>query len=307
MGLGGVKESWQRQTKDFGHTQADQYSVLVLDNRGIGESDKPLMRYSTSEMAKDVVEVLAKIGWIDEEANKRALQAPRGGLHQVSGSRRKDLNVVGISMGGMIVQELALLIPDSVTSLILVSTAARLIRATSYMVHLRSRINLLIPRSLDAQLAYSKSQLYTEPFLISPDPTEHVVAPFPTGGDRFAAGEVKKRTNPEAFPRSGFLCTIIAAGWHHKSKEDLQRMVKLLGGRERICVIHGTEDQMIPFKCGEVLVEEMNDGLSDEEVGQGKGVTRIFEEGQGHVIPIEQRQKFQRTVERVIDRAESLK
>lgn len=84
MGLGGMKYAWQRQTKDFAHDQADKYSSLVLDNRGIGESDKPRMRYSTSEMAKDVIEVIDHIGW----------------------TGKRELHVIGISMGGMIAQEL---------------------------------------------------------------------------------------------------------------------------------------------------------------------------------------------------------
>lgn len=84
MGLGGMKYAWQRQTKDLAHTKGDQYSSLVIDNRGIGDSDKPRFRYSTSEMAKDVVEVLDHIGW----------------------TRKRELQVIGISMGGMIAQEL---------------------------------------------------------------------------------------------------------------------------------------------------------------------------------------------------------
>ena len=84
MGLGGYMKTWQRQTKDFGHTEGDQYSSLVFDNRGIGESDKPLLRYTTFEMARDVVELLDHVGWTE----------PR------------SIHVVGISMGGMIAQEL---------------------------------------------------------------------------------------------------------------------------------------------------------------------------------------------------------
>jgi alpha-beta hydrolase superfamily lysophospholipase len=73
----------QRQTKDFGHTHGDKYSCLVYDNRGIGDSDKPRARYSTSEMAKDVIEVVDHLGWTD----------------------KRQLHVIGISMGGMIAQE----------------------------------------------------------------------------------------------------------------------------------------------------------------------------------------------------------
>ena len=77
-------KAWQRQTKDFGHTDSDKYSCLVFDNRGMGNSDKPLLRYTTSEMAKDIVELLDHVGWKDQ----------------------RSVHVVGISMGGMIAQEL---------------------------------------------------------------------------------------------------------------------------------------------------------------------------------------------------------
>jgi pimeloyl-ACP methyl ester carboxylesterase len=81
-----IKEqsAWQRQTLKFGHENADKYSSLVFDNRGMGASGKPLMRYSTSEMAKDIIELLDHLGWTHE----------------------RELHVVGVSMGGMIAQEL---------------------------------------------------------------------------------------------------------------------------------------------------------------------------------------------------------
>jgi pimeloyl-ACP methyl ester carboxylesterase len=64
--MGVFKTSWQRQTLFFGHLHSDRYSVLILDNRGIGRSDKPLMRYSTSAMAADVLEVLDHLSWTGE-------------------------------------------------------------------------------------------------------------------------------------------------------------------------------------------------------------------------------------------------
>lgn len=84
MGLGALHWAWQRQTKDFGHDQAAKYTCLVFDNRGIGDSDKPLLRYSTSEMAKDTLELLDQLGWTDE----------------------RQLHIIGSSLGGMIAQEL---------------------------------------------------------------------------------------------------------------------------------------------------------------------------------------------------------
>lgn len=79
--------TWQRQTKDFAHTEAEKYTSLIFDNRGMGESDKPLLRYTTSEMAKDIVELLDHVGW----------------------TQARSVHVVGISMGGMIAQELVTL------------------------------------------------------------------------------------------------------------------------------------------------------------------------------------------------------
>ena len=84
VGLGGFMRTWQRQTKDFGHTDADKYTCLIFDNRGMGESDKPILRYTTTEMAKDTIELLDHVGWTDN----------------------RSLHIVGISMGGMIAQEL---------------------------------------------------------------------------------------------------------------------------------------------------------------------------------------------------------
>lgn len=88
MGLGALKSAWQRQTKDLGHDLADKYTCLIYDNRGIGESDKPFMRYSTSSMAEDVIEIIDHVGWTD----------------------RRELHCIGLSMGGMIAQELVSLV-----------------------------------------------------------------------------------------------------------------------------------------------------------------------------------------------------
>lgn len=121
MGLGGLKSAWQRQTKDFAHTQADKFSSLIIDNRGIGESDRPVMRYSTSEMAKDVLEVVDYLKW----------------------TGKRELHVVGVSMGGMIAQELAYMVPDRVCSLSLVSTASQIFRTKGILENFMNRFNML--------------------------------------------------------------------------------------------------------------------------------------------------------------------
>ena len=97
-----------------------------------------------------------------------------------------------------------------------------------------------LPRAIDVQLAAIKLRLFSGSWLEQPDAD----GGFPTNGDRFAAQEVKKRLDTEGFTRTGFMCQAIAAGWHHKSAEQLEALGDAVG-RERIQVMHGTVDNMI--------------------------------------------------------------
>lgn len=290
--------TWQRQTKDFGQTQADKYTCLIFDNRGMGESDKPILRYTTSEMAKDVIELLDHVGW----------------------TAGRSVNVVGISMGGMVAQELSLLIPERICSLNFVSTAPRIVRTLPFMENVRNRINLMVPKPLDTQIARVKADCYSPEWLAKPDETEYVLEPFPTNADRFAAGEISKRLAPGVFTRHGFLCQLYAAGFHHKSAEQIKRLGDVVG-RERILVFHGTRDNMINFIHGKMLLRELG--------GEEGGVTKAFKEVRilaynpslrhydasdlkfhlqavGHVAPFEIRQEFNRIIADNIEKAENL-
>lgn len=275
MGLGGLKGFWQRQTKDFGHGEPDMYSCLVFDNRGMGASDKPLLRYTTSEMARDTIELLDHVGWT--------------GLRSV--------HVVGISMGGMIAQELAMLVPERICSLNLISTAPRIVRTLPFLDNIRNRINLMIPKGLDEQITKVKYDCYSAEWLAQPDEVEPVVKAFPTNGDRFAAGEIYKRTHPEVFNKTGFMCQLYAAGFHHKSAAQLKQIGDKVG-RKRILVLHGKLDRMIPFVHGEMLLRELG--------GKESGVTVSFHERLGHVAPFELRKQFNALIADRIDKTEGL-
>lgn len=205
---------------------------------------------------------------------------------------RKGINVTFATPQG-------LLIPDRIASLSLLSTAARLINTIGYFEHLRNRINLFIPKSLDVQINNAKHMLYTDAYLASPDTAEYTVEPFPTSGDRFGASELAKRRNPEAFTRTGFICQALAAGWHHKTPDQVAELADRVG-RGRIMVVHGTEDRMITVPHGEVLVEELNAGGKS-----GEGVRKEFVERLGHVMPIERREDFMRLVEEMVEKCES--
>jgi pimeloyl-ACP methyl ester carboxylesterase len=287
MGLGAFKTAWWRQTRHFGHTHGTTYSCLVFDNRGMGKSSKPTTRYSTSEMARDVIDLLTHLGWLPSTTTK------------TPGSLKRDLNIIGVSMGGMIAQELALLIPSSIASLVLASTGPRLVNEIGFLQNLRDRINLFIPRNVDMQLADSKRRLFPAHFIEEPDVDAYVDEDgtrhaWPTNGDRFAGGELRKRQDTEGFTRKGFVLQAIAAGWHHKSDAQLKELADKVG-RQRICVVHGTVDGMVSFTHAGLLKK-----------GLGEGIVFKPLEGKGHMLPWEARNEFHALVESMVEKGRAL-
>lgn len=93
MGLAADSQAWMFQIPDF----AKQYRVIAFDNRGVGRSSKPAGPYTIHEMADDT------LGLLD------ALKIDKA-------------HVVGVSMGGMIAQELVLRNPERVRALVLACT-----------------------------------------------------------------------------------------------------------------------------------------------------------------------------------------
>lgn len=297
MGLGSLKSAWQRQTLYFGHEHGDKYSVLVLDNRGMGDSDKPLMRYSTSAMARDALEVLEHLGWVSHPCTRQ-------------------VHVAGISLGGMIAQELACLIPDALSSLTLISTAAEIKNTSGFVENMINRANMLIPRSIEVSLPRTAAQLFPKDWLVGPDDsilpdlskgTPGVGPPLPVPGypevqeygrfqnryQRFMAEDLHKRIHPTRFQMKGFLMQLIAAGWHHKSPKQLKELADKVG-RERIMVMHGTADGMITVPHGQKLIAYL-------QPSRGEII-----EGMGHVPVVERREWFNGVLEERIAIGEKL-
>jgi 3-oxoadipate enol-lactonase len=90
MGYGANSQWWYLQVAAF----SQKYKVIVFDNRGTGLSDKPDVPYTMLMMADDAAGLLDAIG-VDAA------------------------HVFGVSMGGMIAQELVLHHPEKVISLVL--------------------------------------------------------------------------------------------------------------------------------------------------------------------------------------------
>ncbi|KAK5104310.1 37S ribosomal protein S22 [Lithohypha guttulata] len=262
MGLGAYRTAWKRQSKYFGHDRGDKYTCLVFDNRGVGLSEKPWSRYTTREMAADLVELLEHLGWLEKEYVEKVMNGlymNRGAAENIMGRRqeKRHLNVIGVSMGGMIAQEVAMLIPERIQSLFLVSTASRIVRTVPFVENLRQRINMFVPKDIDVQLEEIAHRLFSKDFLQQPDKeNDDPKLNFPTNRDRFAASELEKRQDKDGFTKKGFVLQAIAAGWHHKSASQLKEIVQKVGA-DRICVMHGSLDNMITFRHFEIFKEEM--------------------------------------------------
>jgi 3-oxoadipate enol-lactonase len=104
-GLGGSWRDWEPQLDSF----SGQFRVIVPEHRGHGRSDRPLGRYSMARFAADM-DMLCRTLEIDH------------------------CYVVGLSMGGMIAQHLALARPDLVDALVLADTTGSVDSSTGELL-----------------------------------------------------------------------------------------------------------------------------------------------------------------------------
>lgn len=107
IGLGSDQSNWKLQTAYF----KKHYRTVTFDNRGAGKSGKPNGPYTIKMMADDT------IGLMDHLGIEKA-------------------HVLGVSMGGMIAQELAINYPERVNKLILGCTFARRDGASGFSVEI---------------------------------------------------------------------------------------------------------------------------------------------------------------------------
>lgn len=205
MGLGGSGASWFRMLP---HLEPD-YRTLVIDNRGTGgTSDPPLARpLQLGDMVRDVVAVLDDAG-ID------------------------SAHVHGVSMGGMISQQLALRHPDRVRSLALGCTTA------GHRIGRQQPPWRLLAGGALGPIDQRRSWRVVEPALYAQrtitDRRDRIREDL-----RVRAGErIGVRTVPAQL--------IAAAG--HRAHGRLQRLEGV-----PVTVIHGDEDRLIPVGVGRDL------------------------------------------------------
>lgn len=188
---------------------ADGRRVIAIDNRGTGRSDKPRRPWTMGTMADDVVAVLDDAG-VDTAF------------------------VVGISMGGMIAQHVALRHPDRVRGLVLLATTAGFLlgalpeaKALARLVTLpfggpragTNLVRLLLPES---KWPLAKEIFRDWPKAMRDDPT----VPWTFGAHLFAAS-----THLVTRRLSKIECPVV--------------------------VVAGRHDQLIPFKNAQVLAKRI--------------------------------------------------
>ncbi len=96
MGYGMRGQMWKPQVDEL----SQSCQVVFFDNRGIGESEPIGSTLSMDDMASDALRVLDQLAWLE------------------------DVHLVGVSMGGMIAQEVALKAPKRLATLSLIATHA---------------------------------------------------------------------------------------------------------------------------------------------------------------------------------------
>jgi len=203
MGLGYPSDMWWRTRPVLD----SRYRTIVLDNRGVGRSSVPTGPYPIALMASDAVAVLDAAG-VD------------------------SAHVFGISMGGMIAQELALQGPQRVRSLILGCTAAG--GPTAVRSEPEAAKVLMNRGSMTPEEAVSAAV----PYVYDPG----------TPRDRVEEDLTIRRAwlpQPEGY--TGQLQGILA--WEAYSRLPQLKMPTL--------VIHGETDRLVPIGNGELIASRI--------------------------------------------------
>ena len=229
MGIGAQRVFWDERLCH--RIAALGFRVIRFDHRDIGESshrvaqanelDPPLKAlgkrlvgasirgpYSLSEMAGDCAELLAFLG-------------------------ETNAHIVGISMGGMIAQHLALEFPAVVASLTLIMTTAG---ARRFLPQPRA-IKALLGRRASSEAAAIALRLSTFDIIGSPA--------YPMERDRLTAIITQAYRRDSSV--GGFL--------HHFAAilKSGDRTAKLAAVTSRTLVIHGTADPLMPLAAGREL------------------------------------------------------
>ena len=218
MGLGMNATGWWRTVRVL----AERLEVIAFDNRGVGRSDRPEGPYSAAGMADDAVRVL------DAAEVERA-------------------HVYGLSLGGMIAQEVALRHPDRVERLVLGATTPGGERAVAI--------------DEDARAFFARrAQMSAEEAVWASVPYNYGAATRAEHAERIGEDIVQRLRFPiEPEPYRAQL----AAALGHDTGDRLGDI------RAPTLVVHGEEDRMVPAANARILAEAIPGARADLWPGAG--------------------------------------
>jgi pimeloyl-ACP methyl ester carboxylesterase len=144
-GLGAALYLWEKQIPEL----SKYFTVIAYDNRGVGRSDKPAGPYTINMMAKDLS------GLMDSLKISKA-------------------HILGVSMGGFIAQEFALLYPEKVDKLVLAATSAG---GKDHIAMSQETLALVLAASGDSREMIKKklSLVYSKEYVSDDSVFEHLV------------------------------------------------------------------------------------------------------------------------------------
>lgn len=206
MGWGGDHTAWGLQVPAF----SPEFRCIAPDNRGAGQTDQPDIPYAIRMLADDTVGLLDALG-VDRA------------------------HIAGLSMGGMIAQEIALNYPGRVLTLQLHATLARV---DSFVTAVGQ--SLLRARAAFGREEYVRALL---PWLLSPS----------TYAERLETVEMIVRLlvdNPHP-PSLAGLTRQAEACWAHDTLERLGRI------RCPTLITVGAEDIFVPLRFSRILQERI--------------------------------------------------
>lgn len=234
-GLGGTRLGWWKQ---IGPLSA-RYRVINMDNRDAGDSALGTGPYTVGDMAEDVAGVIQNL--------------QLGPTH-----------VVGISMGGMIAQELAIRHPDLVDKLVLVSTTA----GGPTAVNARPEVTALLlsqEPDIEKRVRNTFTQISGEGYMEA----------HPEELDQIIQNSLAKPMSPESYQRQ------LGAAMVHATRGVAERLDQIAAPT---LVIHGEADPLIPYENGKFLAAHI------------KGARLSSYPGVGHLSTLEAAERFNRDV-----------
>ncbi|KIM42775.1 hypothetical protein M413DRAFT_70069 [Hebeloma cylindrosporum] len=277
MGLNSSSFSWGPQVRYFG--QEGDCTALVFDNRGVGNSGYPKGPYTTSGMAEDIICLLDTLGWTGE----------------------RELNIVGISLGGMIAQELAYRIPKRIASLVLAVTTpgGHIWNNFPPVKGLVSLAKLLFTPDPVKKVPTVMEMIFPTPWLAEKATSD----PHAESNGNTETNKMGK-TNRDGFLRRvaitkpqqllGHVSQMAAALTHNVSPA---RLAYIAANVPKIAIVTGDDDHLVRPSGSERIKKGMDSELSESDRGR---VELLKWEGTGHGIHAQKELEFNRLVERCV-------